>query len=206
MKIERIELFHVAIPLPEPFYPAWIPGYPQTVNRFTLMRLTTDDGLQGLAAGVAFERIEAPFGTSRYLTAAEQIQGQLSLFIHPPTHDLQVVIPDHILEGDIEQSEVAGVCQTLPGSGVGGPHRIVVDHGDLQRYLRILLLPEQEDLFVVGIMNIVGAGAEVTTVEASDPNDHVFHVDANNVNITGFTVKDSYGAGVWLDNCARARR
>ncbi len=55
MKVDRIELFHVAIPLPKPFYPAWIPGYPQTVNRFTLMRLTTDDGVQGLAAGVAFE-------------------------------------------------------------------------------------------------------------------------------------------------------
>jgi D-galactarolactone cycloisomerase len=56
MKIDRIELFHIAIPLPKPFYPTWIPGYPQTVNRFTLMRVTTDDGIQGLAAGVAFER------------------------------------------------------------------------------------------------------------------------------------------------------
>jgi L-alanine-DL-glutamate epimerase-like enolase superfamily enzyme len=55
MKVDRIELFHVAIPLPKPFYPAWIPGYPQTVNRFTLLRLTTDEGVQGLAAGVAFE-------------------------------------------------------------------------------------------------------------------------------------------------------
>jgi D-galactarolactone cycloisomerase len=55
MKVDRIELFHVAIPLPKPFYPSWIPGYPQTVNRFTLLRLTTDDGVQGLAAGVAFE-------------------------------------------------------------------------------------------------------------------------------------------------------
>lgn len=56
MKIDRIELFHVVIPLPKPFYPTWIPGYPQTVNRFTLMRITTDDGIQGLAAGVAFDR------------------------------------------------------------------------------------------------------------------------------------------------------
>jgi len=55
VKVDRIELYHVAIPLPKPFYPAWIPGYPQTVNRFTLIRLTTDDGVQGLAAGVAFE-------------------------------------------------------------------------------------------------------------------------------------------------------
>jgi D-galactarolactone cycloisomerase len=56
MKVERIELFHVAIPLANPFYPAWISGYPQTENRFTLLRLTTDDGVQGLAAGVASEQ------------------------------------------------------------------------------------------------------------------------------------------------------
>ena len=56
MKIDRIELFHVAFPLDKPFHPAWIPGYPQTVNRFTLARLTTDDGIRGLAAGAAFNR------------------------------------------------------------------------------------------------------------------------------------------------------
>jgi L-alanine-DL-glutamate epimerase-like enolase superfamily enzyme len=63
MKIDRIELFHVAIPLAKPFHPAWIPGYPQTANRFTLARLTTDDGVQGLAAGVAFEREREGLGS-----------------------------------------------------------------------------------------------------------------------------------------------
>lgn len=63
MKIDRIELFHVAIPLDKPFHPAWIPGYPQTVNRFTLARLTTNDGVQGLAAGVAFEREREGLGS-----------------------------------------------------------------------------------------------------------------------------------------------
>lgn len=63
MKIDRIELFHVAIPLPKPFYPSWIPGYPQTANRFTLMRVTTDDGVEGLAAGVAFERERQGLGS-----------------------------------------------------------------------------------------------------------------------------------------------
>ena len=63
MKIDRIELFHVSIPLEKPFHPAWIPGYPQTANRFTLARLTTDDGAQGLAAGVAFEREREGLGS-----------------------------------------------------------------------------------------------------------------------------------------------
>jgi L-alanine-DL-glutamate epimerase-like enolase superfamily enzyme len=63
MKIDRIELFHVEIPLDKPFYPAWIPGYPQTFNRFTLARLSTDEGIQGLAAGVAFERERQGLGS-----------------------------------------------------------------------------------------------------------------------------------------------
>ncbi|MBN2155013.1 MAG: mandelate racemase/muconate lactonizing enzyme family protein [Candidatus Lokiarchaeota archaeon] len=54
MKITKVELWHINIPLKKPFYPAWIPGYPQTHNRFTLLRLSTDDGFTGLAAGVAF--------------------------------------------------------------------------------------------------------------------------------------------------------
>jgi L-alanine-DL-glutamate epimerase-like enolase superfamily enzyme len=53
-RIDRIELFHVEVPLPAPFFPSWIPGYPQTHNRFTLARLFTDDGLVGHAAGNAF--------------------------------------------------------------------------------------------------------------------------------------------------------
>jgi L-alanine-DL-glutamate epimerase-like enolase superfamily enzyme len=63
MKIDRLELFHVAIPLPKAFYPSWIPGYPQTENRFTLARVTTDDGVTGVAAGVAFEREREGLGS-----------------------------------------------------------------------------------------------------------------------------------------------
>ncbi len=54
MKITKVELWHIDIPLKKTFYPSWIPGYPQTANRFTLLRLTTDDGFMGHAAGVAF--------------------------------------------------------------------------------------------------------------------------------------------------------
>ena len=51
MHITSIELYHVSIPLPETFWPSWIPGYPQTHNRFTLAKLVTDDGIEGYAAG-----------------------------------------------------------------------------------------------------------------------------------------------------------
>jgi D-galactarolactone cycloisomerase len=53
-KIERIELFHVNVPLAKPFFPSWIPGYPQTHARYTLLKLCTDDGLVGWSAGNAF--------------------------------------------------------------------------------------------------------------------------------------------------------
>ncbi len=53
-RIERIELYHVNVPSPAAFYPSWIPGYPQTANKYTLIKLFTDDGLMGLAAGNAF--------------------------------------------------------------------------------------------------------------------------------------------------------
>ncbi|KPK66625.1 MAG: hypothetical protein AMS21_01500 [Gemmatimonas sp. SG8_38_2] len=51
MRITSIELYHVSIPLRETFWPSWIPGYPQTHNRFTLAKLVTDDGIEGYAAG-----------------------------------------------------------------------------------------------------------------------------------------------------------
>ncbi len=68
-RIERPELFHVAVPLRSPFYPAWIPGYPQTERRFALLELTTSDGVVGWAAGKAFETERQGLGSllGRYL-------------------------------------------------------------------------------------------------------------------------------------------
>jgi len=45
------------------------------------------------------------------------------------------------------------------------------------------------------------SGPEKTTVQAADPNDDVFSVTANSVNISGFTIKGarSYRAGIKLD-------
>ncbi|MBI9075922.1 MAG: mandelate racemase/muconate lactonizing enzyme family protein [Desulfatibacillum sp.] len=61
-KIARIELYHVAIPLPVPFYPSWIPGLPQTENRFDLIKVTTDDGITGYSACTAMGRERAGLG------------------------------------------------------------------------------------------------------------------------------------------------
>ncbi|MBW2545603.1 MAG: mandelate racemase/muconate lactonizing enzyme family protein [Deltaproteobacteria bacterium] len=53
MKISAIELYHVSVPLKHTFWPTWIPGYPQTHNGFTLIKITTDDGIEGYSAGAA---------------------------------------------------------------------------------------------------------------------------------------------------------
>ena len=53
MKISTIELYHVSVPLKETFWPTWIPGYPQTHNTFNLIKLVTDDGIEGYSAGTA---------------------------------------------------------------------------------------------------------------------------------------------------------
>jgi D-galactarolactone cycloisomerase len=53
LKISLIELYHVSVPLAATFWPTWIPGYPQTHNRFTLIRLVTDSGIEGWSAGSA---------------------------------------------------------------------------------------------------------------------------------------------------------
>lgn len=40
MRIGRIDLWHVAVALPAPFRPSWIPVFVQAENRFDLIRLT----------------------------------------------------------------------------------------------------------------------------------------------------------------------
>jgi D-galactarolactone cycloisomerase len=52
-KIKCIEMYHVRIPLDKPFYPSWIPGYPSIDNRFDLVRIITDSGVEGFSAGPA---------------------------------------------------------------------------------------------------------------------------------------------------------
>lgn len=60
--VARVELWHVGIPLPAPFRPAWLPGFPQLENRCTVACITTKDGLQGWAAGPALGRERAGLG------------------------------------------------------------------------------------------------------------------------------------------------
>jgi L-alanine-DL-glutamate epimerase-like enolase superfamily enzyme len=61
--IARIELFHVAVPLPATFRPSWVPGFPQNENRFDLLHVVTHDGVEGWAAGPAMGRERAGLGS-----------------------------------------------------------------------------------------------------------------------------------------------
>lgn len=73
MKVNKIELYHISIPLPADFYPAWIPGYPQRFNRSTLLKITTDEGLVGYSAGIAMEEEREGLGSllGQYLIGQE---------------------------------------------------------------------------------------------------------------------------------------
>lgn len=61
--VARIELWHVAVPLPTTFRPSWIPGFPQNENRFDLVRVFTDDGVEGCSAGPAMGDERAGLGS-----------------------------------------------------------------------------------------------------------------------------------------------
>ncbi len=60
--IARLELYHVEVPLPATFRPSWIPGFPQNENRFDLIRVITDEGVEGWSAGTAMGRERDGFG------------------------------------------------------------------------------------------------------------------------------------------------
>lgn len=54
MHIKDLEMYSVSVPLPGAFYPSWIPGYPQTSNTMTLVRVKTNDpGIEGISAAPA---------------------------------------------------------------------------------------------------------------------------------------------------------
>lgn len=73
MKINTIELYHVCVPLKETFWPTWIPGYPQTMNQFTLIKLITDEGIEGYSAGISMGAERAGLGDllGAYLIGAD---------------------------------------------------------------------------------------------------------------------------------------
>lgn len=53
MKIERIDAWVCHFPLPRPFAPSWVPGVPSPHNSATIYKVTTDDGLEGVAGTIA---------------------------------------------------------------------------------------------------------------------------------------------------------
>ena len=61
-RIQSLELFHIDVPLPTPLFPVWIPGYPQQEYCYTLLRVTTRDGLVGHATCPAIDRERATLG------------------------------------------------------------------------------------------------------------------------------------------------
>lgn len=55
-RIERIELYHVEVPLPTSLFPSWIPGHAVDALASTLLIVHTHGGLRGYATGPAMGR------------------------------------------------------------------------------------------------------------------------------------------------------
>jgi L-alanine-DL-glutamate epimerase-like enolase superfamily enzyme len=53
IRVQKIELFYVEIPLENPLQPAWYRGYKKEVQRMNILRLTTEHGVVGHSAGWA---------------------------------------------------------------------------------------------------------------------------------------------------------
>ena len=60
--IDRIELWFATVALPAPFSPAWIPGGTRSKYGFCLIRLVTDEGVEGWSAFPASGRERAGLG------------------------------------------------------------------------------------------------------------------------------------------------
>ncbi len=54
MKITDVDAYLCHYPLPDTFYPTWIPGYPQSSNSCLILILKTDEGIEGYCASVGF--------------------------------------------------------------------------------------------------------------------------------------------------------
>jgi L-alanine-DL-glutamate epimerase-like enolase superfamily enzyme len=61
-RVARLDLYHFSSPLPGTFRPSWIPGFPQNENRATLIRVLTDDGIEGWSAGPAIGKERSGLG------------------------------------------------------------------------------------------------------------------------------------------------
>ena len=54
MQITGVTQYHLEHVLEEPFYPTWIPGYPQSTHELELFEVETDEGLTGYGASPSF--------------------------------------------------------------------------------------------------------------------------------------------------------
>lgn len=61
-RIEKIELYHIEVPLPTPLFPIWVHDHAVSVFSATLLVIHTRNGLTGIASGPAVGRERASLG------------------------------------------------------------------------------------------------------------------------------------------------
>ena len=89
MKITGIKTYWLKVPYDKPFEPTWYPGKRETHQHILLVRVMTDEGIEGYGSG------EFPFGlTPTYMTfiqdmIAPWLIGQDPLMIEKRSHPSQ---------------------------------------------------------------------------------------------------------------------
>lgn len=103
MKIARVRTRVVSLPLDRPFYPAWARGRLQEEILFTLVEISTDDGLvgvsaahAGLEAAVSIQRFAAPYligRDPRFVEAFAQLATDAEI-LGPPVYCIEGALWD----------------------------------------------------------------------------------------------------------------
>lgn len=96
--VDRIELHYVEAPLPAPFAPAWVPGPPRQRILFYLVRLVTDDGVEGWSAFPAAGRERAGIGDG----IANLFLGQDPTDIHLVRERIRIMAVQGVRNGWLE--------------------------------------------------------------------------------------------------------
>ncbi len=104
-------------------------------------------------------------------------------------------LPVHNLDTGLSYSTIQAAIDAVETTD---GHTIQVDAGTYT-----------ENVDVAKSINIIGAGADVTIINASNTGDHVFNITGvTGVNISGFTIKHAAGtdmAGIYMENTSYSR-
>jgi len=210
MKIKAIETYFFECPLEKEFHPSWIPAHAQTANRCVILKLITDDGIEGISAASVFSEEQARL--ARFI-AVDTI-GRFLIGMDPTELDILTRVINmygFMLGGrpwfvEVALWDLIGKALNQPVSTLlGGRH-----HEKLEAYASSIMLMERsemvkeaKDLVKQGFKKIkvkVGLGVEtdsgnIKAIRETVGPDIGIMLDAN----CGFSTEEALRLGVMVE-------